>query len=264
MEIKRVKLFTNSSSESLELAASLEKLLLENKIELVEKEYQLAIAIGGDGTFLQMVRTTNFDSDILYIGINTGHLGFLQEIKKSDIKLFVDRLLKKEYKIDEIGVQTTKIETPMNIIEYSSLNEIFIKNEDLSTLKLQILIDEELLERYVGDGILICTSIGSTAHNLSYGGAIIDSDLHTLQITTQGAINSTSYRNVPNSIIVPQNKKITIFPCENNHLNVRVDGENHFLEVSKIETFVRNAKIHFLRMNDYPLTKRIHEKFIEK
>ena len=53
------------------------------------------------------------------------------------------------------------------------VNEIVIRNEELNTLHTNVFVDGSLLEQYVGDGLLIATSFGSTAYNLSFGGSIV-------------------------------------------------------------------------------------------
>ena len=106
--INKIKIFSNHTQSSKPIEEELIKLLQENNFELTE-DFDLGIAIGGDGSFLKMVKQTNFNSNPYYIGINTGTLGFLQEIKPDKIKEFVESLNQNNYKFDEIGVLETKI-----------------------------------------------------------------------------------------------------------------------------------------------------------
>lgn len=86
----KVHLFVNEKKISEDALISLKMKLLENGFEVVDEDYDLAVAIGGDGAFLRMVKETNFNSDISYVGINYGTLGFLQEIKLEDIDFFIE------------------------------------------------------------------------------------------------------------------------------------------------------------------------------
>ena len=104
-EIKRIKLFVNHNKESEKIALRVTKKLEQKGFQVVEENYDLAIAIGGDGAFLRMVKETNFNSNICYVGINTGTLGFLQEISKDDIDSFVNKLKSKEFKMEYISIQ---------------------------------------------------------------------------------------------------------------------------------------------------------------
>lgn len=263
--INKVKLFPNDNEKSKEIEKIVRERLELANFEIVDSKYDLAIAIGGDGSFLRMVKYNVFDSETYYVGINAGTLGFLQEISIDDIDIFIERLNNNDYTIQTIGVQETKITTSDgNMSRFFSLNEIVIRDKNLKTAKLDIEIDHEFLERYIGDGILISTSIGSTAYNLSFGGSIVYDDLHTLQITPIAPLNTKSYRDVLNSIIIPEYRAITIKPTlETKNLLISVDGENNFYnDVEEITTIVRNKKIKCLRMSNFSYARKINEKFL--
>jgi len=182
MKIKRIKLFPNLENCSKKIAMKLEQKLQEFGYDIVEENYELAIAIGGDGSYLRMLKTNLFNSDIYYIGVNTGTLGFLQEIKPDEIHTFLEKLQCGFYKVEKVGIQETTIITKDTEDSFYSLNDIEIREENLKKSKMDIYIEDDLLENYTGDGLLISTSVGSTAYNLSLGGSIVYHDLHTLQI----------------------------------------------------------------------------------
>lgn len=264
MNNKRIRLFPNNNQKSLKLAKELTKKLSEYGFILDDIDYEIAIAIGGDGSYLRMLKNTNFNSNIFYIGINMGTLGFLQEIKPQEINSFLDKLANDLYKIDEVGIQETILSTSTTQEHFYSLNEILIRDKDLKTTNLIVKIDNELLEKYTGDGLLIATSIGSTAYNLSLGGSIVYSGLHTLQITPIAPLNTRSYRNILNSIVIPESKVINVIPeDQNKDLMIIVDGENNiYNDVKNIKTSVSKKKIKCLRMKDYDYTKIIKDKFL--
>lgn len=265
MKIERVKLFPNDNSKSKDIELKLKKELEDNGILVCEDDYDLAVAIGGDGSFLRMLKQNNFDSNIYYIGVNTGTLGFLQEIKPDEIKKFVKCIKENDFKIDNIGIQKTQIQTKDSSSIFYSLNDIVIRDKELNTTMLNIKVEDVTLEKFVGDGILVSTSVGSTAYNMSYGGSIVYNTLHTLQITPIAPLNSKVYRNLLNGIIIPEDKLITIIPeKEKRNLIVTVDGENNFYEdVLKIETIVSKKRIKCLRMNTYNFIDIVNEKFLK-
>ena len=243
-KIKFVKLFPNNNKKSKEQAHTLQEKLEKNGFVIDNNKFSLAIAIGGDGSFIRMVKDCNFDDDIYYLGVNTGTLGFAQEIYPDEVDTFLERLKNEDYKIEEIGVEETKVKTKEGVLEFNSLNEILVRDKELNTIKLTIMIDEKRLENFVGDGILVSTSFGSSAYNLSFGGSIVYSDLHTMQIT-------------------PESRIVSLIPKElSNQLIITVDGENKsYNDVQKIEISVKK-KIKFVRMTEYDYTKKIHEKFL--
>ena len=263
--INRIKIFPNNDEKSIMVLNKLKKELVKRKFEIVDDDFNLGIAIGGDGSFLRMIRNCNFNSDVYYIGINTGTLGFLQEIDYNKINEFIDRLDKNDFKVENIGIQETMIYSNNNIHKFDSLNEIVIKRIDFNTANINVYIDNVFLEKFCGDGLLISTSTGSTAHNLSYHGSIVYNLFHSLQITPMGPINNNSYKCLSNSVVLPENLKITIIPDKNSkNLFVLIDGKCvKYDNVDKIETTVRNKKIKCLRMNEYNYPKIINDKFLK-
>lgn len=262
--IKKFRLFVNDNDKSREVADIVNSKLCEAGFKSVKKDYDLAIAIGGDGSFLRMVKATNFNSNVLYIGINAGTLGFAQEVSIEEIDKFVDELKNNKFKVDNIGVQETKVITDDSDLYFFSLNEIVIRQKELNTVVLDVKIDDVFLETAVGDGLLISTSFGSTAYNLSFGGSIVYNTFHTLQITPIAPLNNKSYRSLLNSVILPENKVISLLPQRNRDLLITIDGENKYYEnVIKVETVVDKKRINCLRRKGYNFVEKINEKFLK-
>lgn len=262
--IKKFRLFVNDNDKSREVADIVSNKLCEAGFKNVKKDYDLAIAIGGDGSFLRMVKATNFNSNVLYIGINAGTLGFAQEVSIEEIDKFVDELKNNKFKVDNIGVQETKVITDDSDSYFFSLNEIVIRQKELNTVVLDVNIDDVFLETAVGDGLLISTSFGSTAYNLSFGGSIVYNTFHTLQITPIAPLNNKSYRSLLNSVILPENKVISLLPQRNRDLLITIDGENKYYEnVIKVETVVDKKRINCLRRKGYNFVEKINEKFLK-
>lgn len=259
--INKVKLFSNHTSYSKPIEEELLKLLQEYNFEISE-DFDLGIAIGGDGSFLQMVKQTNFNSNPFYIGVNTGTLGFLQEIKPNKLEEFVKSLNENNYKFDEIGVLETTIIQNNENKKYYSLNELVIRDLNLSVFKSEIFIDKVKLESFAGDGLLITTSVGSSAYNMSLNGALVYNTLHTIQINPISSLNTSAYRNLLNPIILPQEALVELIPQKQN-ITVMIDGEISRIEnVSKIECTVKDKKLKFLRMKEYEFINIVNEKFL--
>ena len=262
--LKTYKIFCNNNEKSKKTSEIVKQKLNENNFIYSENNFDLAIAVGGDGSFLRMVKQTNFNSDILYVGINAGTLGFAQEVSIDDIDDFIIELKNNDYKVDSIGVQETKVITKKSDSNFYSLNEIVIRQKELNTFNGDIFIEDSLLEKFSGDGLLISTSFGSTAYNLSFGGSIVYNTFHTLQITPIAPLNNKSYRNLLNSVILPENMKVTIVPKNSNDILITIDGENSFYnDILKIETYVDEKRINCLRRKDYDFAKKINEKFLK-
>jgi NAD+ kinase len=261
--IKNIKLFVNKNDKSIRLASLVKENFLENGFSVSNENFDLGISIGGDGSFLRMIKDSCFNSEPYYIGINAGTLGFLQEVKGNEIGKLIHELKNDMYKVDEIGIQQTCINHDNVTSRFYSLNEIIVRDENLKKALFDLYIENDLLERFTGDGLLIATSLGSTAHNLSYGGSIVYNNFQTLQITPIAPINSKSYKTLSNSVIIPDKKEILIVPTFGKSLMVTIDGENNiYKNVSSISTMVENKKIKCLRLSHYNFPQKINEKLL--
>ena len=100
MMISKIGIRSNPKPRSRALANELKNALYDRGYLLTENHPDLWIAVGGDGTFLRMVRETGFDPDTMYVGIHTGTLGFLQEIHPEQLYDFLDYIDKGEYTYD--------------------------------------------------------------------------------------------------------------------------------------------------------------------
>ncbi len=262
--IKKVSLFSNDNPESKRVRSLVEKKLESCGFVIDNEDFDLAIAIGGDGSFLRTVKMTNFDSDVIYVGINSGTLGFLQEIKVDKIEQFIEELENGYFKVEEVGIQETTVDYEDGQSRFFSLNEIVVRDKELKTLKVDVSVDDDLLERYIGDGLLVATSVGSTAHNLSYGGSIVFNTFATLQITPIAPINSKVYRSLINSIIIPDKKVVKIVPSDKiGNFSITVDGETYFYKnVYSIKTVLVDRKIKCMRLRHYNFPQKINEKLL--
>ncbi len=262
-KISKVKLFVNNNIKSRKAAKLIKETLKRKKFEIVEEDFDLGIAVGGDGSFLRMIKNSNFDSEAYYVGVNAGTLGFAQDISIDEVGSFINNLSKGKFTYETIGVQEIKITTQHSVSTFYSLNEIVLRDEELNTTGLDVYVDDVLLEKYTGDGLLIATSFGSTAYNLSFGGSVVYNTFDTLQITPIAPLNNKSYHSLINSVVVPSNKVIKLIPNRNGgDLIITIDGDNKFYNgVTKIETFMDKKSIKLIRKEDYNFIQKINDKF---
>ena len=138
-----------------------------------DENIDFLFSIGGDGTLLKSVTYVR-ESNIPILGINTGRLGFISSISTDQIDVAVDNVLKGEYKIRSRTV--LQLETENNFFGTTNfaLNEVAIVKKDTSSMiRIDAFIDDEFLNSYWADGLLISTPTGSTGYSLSCGGPII-------------------------------------------------------------------------------------------
>ncbi|MGL4730407.1 MAG: NAD(+)/NADH kinase [Clostridium sp.] len=147
-----------------------------------ELEFDMIIVLGGDGTLLGVARNVAPSKDIPILGINVGNLGFLSSIELEDIDYALDKIKKKEFKIENRMMLSSKINN--KLIGISALNDIVISKGTLSRMaKFEIYVDDILYTEFKGDGLIVATPTGSTAYSFSAGGPFIYPDLDLILLT---------------------------------------------------------------------------------
>ncbi len=262
MKINKIKLFVNETNKSFEVAKLLKESLEKNGFEIVEDNFDLGIAVGGDGTFLRMTNDTDFDNNVYYVGINSGTLGFAQDISIEEIDEFIECIKNDKFTCEDISIQEIEVKTKEETFNLKSLNEILVRDDSLKTIDLDIYINGELLEKFRGDGILVTTSFGSTGYNLNLGGSIVYNTFDTLQVTPIAPQNNKVTRSLTNSVIIPSNYQVKIKP-NNDSILIMVDGNNYIFEnVIEINTVIKDRKIKLIRKDNYSFIRKVNDKFL--
>lgn len=153
--------------------------------EELDSSFDFMITIGGDGTMLRAV-TFIRDSLIPTIGINTGRLGFLATISKNDIEVAIDMLFKKKYVTKNLTLLEVEANPPHKELEdfRFALNEVTVSRKNTaSMITIKTFLDNEYLEAYWADGLIVSTPTGSTGYSLSCGGPIITPQAKSLCLT---------------------------------------------------------------------------------
>lgn len=258
---------SNNLEKSIETKELLTKKLLENNFLVsskVEKNTELIISIGGDGSFLKTIQDFKFPS-IPMIVINTGHLGFFAEFNPEEIDEFIDLYKKNEFIMQEVYPLKASICTKDSSKNIYAVNEIVIKSVCSRTLHLDLKVNENKIQKFSGDGMLISTPIGSTGYNYSAGGSIIDPSLDTLQLTPLAPMNTIAYRSFTSSIVLSAKSTINIVPeyrFENSILVVVDGNEYRFNDITDINIVRSDIKLKLLRRSDFEFWKRASEKFL--
>tara|TARA_B110000444_G_scaffold250552_1_gene277155 strand:+ start:2191 stop:3069 length:879 start_codon:yes stop_codon:yes gene_type:complete len=144
-----------------------------NSYEELKKNIDLFISVGGDGTILDAT-TLIRDSEIPIIGVNTGRLGFLADIAKDQIPKTIKQLIDKRFSIDQRTLIKLETEQPLFGGLNFALNEVTISRKDTtSMITITTYINDQYLNSYWADGLIIATPTGSTGYSLSCGGPIV-------------------------------------------------------------------------------------------
>jgi NAD+ kinase len=156
---------------------------LRQESELSGKHADLAIVLGGDGAILRAARQMGYEQ-IPVLGVNLGKLGFLADLSPDEAIVALPRVLRGDYRITRHLMFECVVESPAGSNCVLGLNEVAVHTgPPFHMVDLELHIDGEPTTGYAGDGLIISTPVGSTAHNLAAGGPILGQDLDVFVIT---------------------------------------------------------------------------------
>lgn len=267
MSGKTISVFQNGNELSEQTFRILHDSLVRRGYTVLDNysvETDLIVCIGGDGALLKTIHACDFP-DCPIAGINTGHLGFFQDVLPENIEDFLDQYESGEYNIQKLN--TVKgIVTDENGTEHIhvGLNEIALMGNRSSSIHLDISIGDCPIERFSGDGLIVASSAGSTAYNYSMGGAIADPRLRLLQVTPVAPMNTTAYRSFTSSILLPAELSLGVVPeKKENMIYVINDGiENEYHNFRSIEVCVSETSVHLIRLKGYDFWSKVKDKFL--
>ena len=210
----------------------------DDKLDIVdflklEEICDVILCIGGDGTFLSTARRLS-NIDVPLVGIHIGGLGFLAQVAKENLEQSLRCIINKDYQIEE------RMRIELSLVEkndsqhFIALNDVVVDHgQSGRILKTKININKDYLNTYESDGMIISTSIGSTAYSLSAGGPIVYPSMDTI-IITPICPHSLSAR----SIVLSGDEVVLIeFPDLYKGISCTIDGQERFLigDSSKLE-----------------------------
>ena len=137
-------------------------------------EAQIVLVIGGDGTMLRAARTV-YGKEIPILGINQGYLGFLTEVEVEHLDKALEQLLSGSYQVERrMMLNATVYRDGVCIADVNALNDMVVTKGALSRIiRTELYLDNEMVERHYGDGLIFSTPTGSTGYSLSAGGPIV-------------------------------------------------------------------------------------------
>jgi NAD+ kinase len=248
--------FLDKVKEYIELPADI---LTFNDNNGLRDMVDVLFSIGGDGTLLDTITFVQ-DSGIPVFGINLGRMGFLSSVSKDQISSAIDQLMNNKFKLDQRTlIRLDTVEDFFDGLNYA-LNEFTVyKKYPSSMLKIQAFVNDEFLNSYWADGLIIATPTGSTAYSLSSGGPIILPQSRNFVITPIATHNLTV-----RPVVIPDNSLIKIkvlgrikeFLISLDSRSVTVDSTMEFL--IKKEEFM----INLVQLDDESYLKTIREKLM--
>lgn len=226
--------FYNFIKQKLQVSGAIKT--FNTNTDLKNNNVDCLLSLGGDGTFLETLSLIK-NAEIPVLGINTGRLGFLANVAKTEINSAIEALVNKKFTLEKRAMLS--VVAPKELfgdVNYG-LNELTILKKDSSSMiTIHAYINDEYLNSYFADGLIIATPTGSTAYSLSCGGPLVMPGSENFVITP----------------IAPHNLNVRpLVISDNNKIKLKVEGRstNYLLSLdsktvvidSSIEIIVQKA-----------------------
>jgi|TARA_B100001142_G_scaffold86620_1_gene88194 NAD+ kinase len=241
-------------SKSALQSANIEEDNIKNFVELNDS-YDFAISVGGDGTILNSVEKIG-ELSIPIIGLNTGRLGFLANSSLKNIEKVINKLKNNDFNISKRSI----IEVLFNGEKKYALNEITVSRKNTTSLiTIEAKLNNQYLNTYWADGLIVSTPTGSTGYSLSCGGPIIIPESKNFVLTPIAPHNLNA-----RPLVISDDKKveISVNGRENEYL-ISVDSNIYSVPIDL--TIIVQKASRFLKMvefNEDSYLKVLREKLL--
>ena len=217
-----------------------------------------------DFTFLTQEQFFEDDKlDIIkFVGLNAGTLGFFLDYNTSEIDSLLNDIKNENFDVINYPLVEASVTSKKTEKTIYAVNEIRIESP-YHSLVCDVNVNDRKLESYSGNGLIVCTSLGSSAYNKSLGGALIQHDLPLLELTEVASIQSSVYRSLASSLIVDGTNVIS-FAGQLKDILVGYDHECYKCEniIQNIKITLSNKKVNLVRKVGHDYIDVIHRAFI--
>jgi len=196
-------------------------------VEEVEQEKlaanaDLILVLGGDGTMIATARQMG-DAEVPVLGINYGGLGYLAEFRIEELYAALESILAGNYRLDKrVMLAVELVRGDESVARNRVLNDVVINKSALARIiEIEAYLNEQFVNAFRADGLIVSTPTGSTAYNLSAGGPIIFPSMDAVVITP---ICPFTLSNRP--IVVPDDSSIELrLKTDQENVTLTLDGQ---------------------------------------
>ena len=225
----------------------------------LEHNESIMLSVGGDGTFLEAITLVR-DLPIAIAGINSGRLGFLADIAQEEIAKALDAIVQGQYTTDKRTLLQLSADRQYFGDFNIALNEVTVhKRDDSSMISIHAYLDDQYLNSYWADGLIVATPTGSTAYSLSVGGPLVLPGCDDFILAPIAPHNLTV-----RPLVYPDGMKLTLtMEGRSGHIMVSLDSRSVVMD-SSIELRICKApyRIKTLRLMDHLFYNTLRSKLM--
>lgn len=208
--------------------------------EIFEKT-NLILSLGGDGNYIGTCRRFA-QKDAYIIGIHTGNLGFLTDVLLSGSREFLSEVLAGDFITQKVRFLSADFKGEQSRQKLAFNDIVLCRKHESSSAHIEAFLGGESFNSYYGDGVIIASPMGSTAYNMSAGGAIIHPDTRAFCLTP---ICPHSLTQRP--LILPDDFVVEF--TSKDDISVIIDGQKHIdlKDFKSVKISLSEQKISLIR-----------------
>lgn len=223
---------------------------------------ELCIVLGGDGTILRALEAVRAD-DVPVHGVNLGHVGFLAESEVEDLSTTIDRLLDRDYEIEERSTLDIAVldENDRPVATHWAMNEASLEKADRQKMIYVVVeIDGRPVSSFGCDGLLLSSSTGSTAYAFSAGGPIIWPEVDAFLVVPLAA-----HALFARPLVLGRSSEAAVEMALDNSVEavLTLDGRRtqEMRAGMRLEARLSDRSVRLVRLSPTPFADRLVEKF---
>ena len=202
----------------------------------------LILVLGGDGTMIATSRMMG-DTEVPVLGVNYGGLGYLAEFRIEELYAALESILDGNYRLDKrVMLSVELVRGDESVTRNRVLNDVVINKSALARIiEIEAYLNQQFVNAFRADGLIVSTPTGSTAYNLSAGGPVIFPSMNAVVITP---ICPFTLSNRP--IVVPDDAVIELrLKTEQEDVSLTLDGQVGFPLKVEDRVLIRKGKTTF-------------------
>ncbi len=216
--------------------------------EVKAKDFDLLIALGGDGTMLRAGHLCA-PADIPLLGINVGHFGFLVELKRHEWHHYLERLVTGNFRYEQrMMLNASCLRAGQEEDLYDVINDVVVaRGQFVRPIEVEALLNGIHITSYVADGLIAATPTGSTAYALAAGGPILPPEIRNILL-----VPVAPHLSVDRAVVLSEGSAVTIRVKTEHEAVVSVDGQIpvHLASGDSVHITAHEKSLHMVRFQD--------------
>jgi len=209
--------------EAAEIAEDVERWLTEAGVTVRSESELLAgasvdllVTLGGDGLIMRMAHVF---PNIPILGINVGKVGFLARIEREDWTQALTDIIEGRYRVQvtpTLNASVCRVDHEPQ--SFWAINDVVIRS-GLQMIDVELYIDQQFVNTYPGDGMIVATPQGSTAYCMAAGGPVLDAGVRGFAVTPICA-----HSPIRTTLVVPEEANLELVMASDRKADLILDG----------------------------------------